>query len=491
VNQGNAHLVAFLDGCKDREVWIFGDLMLDEYVHGPVNRISPEAPVPVVRVESVEYRMGGAANVAGQVAALGARAVLAGPIGTDWAGEKLLDLCTRAGIETRCVVPMAGHRTTRKLRVLGQGQQLLRLDWEEPGACPGTDLIDILEKLGASSRPDAIILSDYAKGAITPATVTRMARVAAALGAKVLVDPKSADFASYRGADILTPNLAELSLAAGRRLDRGSLDDIATAARALMESAGLPAMVVTLSERGLMVLTADAGWHHVPPAVRRAVRDVTGAGDTVIATLATGLAAGASLPQAAEIANTAAGLAVREIGAVAIGADQIRHALGGQSGAKLLGRGMLASRADLWRKAGKRIVFANGCFDILHAGHLSLLQQAAELGDVLIVAINSDESVRRLKGPERPVVAEQDRARLVAALECVDAVTLFDEDTPLAALEAVRPDVLVKGQDYVGREVVGRELVEAGGGQVVLLPILAGRSSTSVVDKIRKVRSGS
>jgi D-beta-D-heptose 7-phosphate kinase/D-beta-D-heptose 1-phosphate adenosyltransferase len=484
VNRGDEPLLGVLDAFKGREIWVFGDLMLDEYVHGPVERISPEAPVPVVRVDSIEYRLGGAANVAGQVAALGAQAVLAGPIGSDWAGERLVELCGNAGIDTRCVVPLAERRTTRKLRVLGQGQQLLRMDWEESLACPPADLLHIIEILAATSRPGAIILSDYAKGAITPATVARMAEVATALGAKLLVDPKRADLAAYRGVDVLTPNLAELSLAAGRRLERENLDGIASAARALMDSAGLPAMVVTLSERGVMILESGAGWHHIP-AVRRAVRDVTGAGDTIIATIATGLAAGATLQQAAEIANTAAGLAVGEVGAVAIAAEEIRYALGGQSGAKLLSRDLLASRADLWRTAGKRIVFANGCFDILHAGHLSLLQQAANLGDILVVAMNSDASVRRLKGADRPVVGEHDRARLVAALECVDAVTLFDEDTPLATLEAVRPDVLVKGQDYAGREVVGRELVEAGGGRVVLLPILPGRSSTSVVEKIR------
>jgi D-beta-D-heptose 7-phosphate kinase/D-beta-D-heptose 1-phosphate adenosyltransferase len=489
VNRAGEPLLGVLDGFAGRSIWIFGDLMLDEYVHGPVERISPEAPVPVIRVDSTEYRPGGAANVAAQVAALGARAVLAGPVGEDWAGEKLVELCDRVGIDAHCVLPLAGRRTTRKLRVLGQGQQLLRMDWEESLACPPGELLQIIERLAATSKPDAIVLSDYAKGAVTPATVARMAEIAADLGARLLVDPKRADLGSYRGADVLTPNLAELSLAAGRRLERDDLEAIAAAARGLMDAAGLPAMVVTLSERGVMILEAGGEWHHIP-AVRRAVRDVTGAGDTVIATLATGLAAGATLQQAARIANVAAGLAVREVGAVAIATEGIRHALGGQSGAKLFERATLASRADLWRSAGKRIVLANGCFDILHAGHLSLLQQAADLGDILVVAMNSDASVRRLKGPQRPVVGEHDRARLVAALECVDAVTLFDEDTPLATLEAVRPDVLVKGQDYEGREVVGRELVEAGGGRVVLLPILPGRSSTSVVEKIRKAPSG-
>jgi D-beta-D-heptose 7-phosphate kinase/D-beta-D-heptose 1-phosphate adenosyltransferase len=484
-----ASLPAFLDACSGREVWVFGDLMLDEYVHGPVDRISPEAPVPVLRVAEVEQRMGGAANVAGQVAALGARAVLAGAVGDDQAGEQLRELGHRAGIDTRCVVPVGGRHTTRKLRVLGQGQQLIRLDWEETVPLSEETLLGIVAQLAEGRSPDAIVVSDYAKGTITPAVVAKLAEVARRVGCPLLADPKRADLGTYRGVGVLTPNLAELALAAGRRVDADDLEDVARVAAGLMESAGLPAMVVTLGERGALLLATGEEPQHIP-AVRRAVRDVTGAGDTMIAVLATTLAAGASLRQAAEIANTAAGLAVGEVGAVAIVAAEIRRALGGRFGGKILDRQSLAALADIWRTAGKRIVFANGCFDMLHAGHLSLLQQAAGLGDALVVAINSDASVRRLKGPDRPVTHEQDRARVVAGLECVDAVTVFEEDTPLETLAAVRPDVLVKGQDYTAREVVGRELVEAGGGRVVLLPLLPGRSSTSLVERIRGPKPG-
>jgi D-beta-D-heptose 7-phosphate kinase/D-beta-D-heptose 1-phosphate adenosyltransferase len=460
-------LPAFLDACAGREVWVFGDLMLDEYVHGPVDRISPEAPVPVLRVAEVEQRMGGAANVAGQVAALGARAVLAGAVGDDQAGEQLRELGYRAGIDTRCVVPVGGRHTTRKLRVLGQGQQLIRLDWEETVPLSEETLLGIVAQLAEGRSPDAIVVSDYAKGTITPAVVAKLAEVARRVGCPLLADPKRADLGTYRGVGVLTPNLAELALAAGRRVGADDLEDVGRVAAGLMQSEP----------------------QHIP-AVRRAVRDVTGAGDTMIAVLATTLAAGASLRQAAEIANTAAGLAVGEVGAVAIVAAEIRRALGGRFGGKILDRQSLAALADIWRTAGKRIVFANGCFDMLHAGHLSLLQQAAGLGDALVVAINSDASVRRLKGPDRPVTHEQDRARIVAGLECVDAVTVFEEDTPLETLAAVRPDVLVKGQDYTAREVVGRELVEAGGGHVVLLPLLPGRSSTSLVERIRGPKPG-
>jgi len=481
---GSRSLPELLDACSGRQVWVFGDLMLDEYVRGPVNRISPEAPVPVVRVEGVEYRMGGAANVAGQVAALGAHPVLAGAVGGDWAGERLKELGARAGIDTRCVTTIDDRHTTRKLRVLGQGQQLLRLDWEASEPLSEEALLGVVESLADGPDPEAIIVSDYAKGSVTPRVVARLAALAGRYGCPLLADPKRADLAAYHGVQVLTPNLAELSLAAGRHLDPGDLDEIGRAAGALLDAAGLPSMVVTLGERGVLVVVAGEAPAHIP-AVRRAVRDVTGAGDTMIAVLATAMAAGASLSQAAEIANTAAGLAVGEVGAVAIVTAEIRRALGGRFGGKIVDRRSLAALADIWRTAGKRVVFANGCFDMLHAGHLSLLQQAAGLGDALVVAINSDASVRRLKGPDRPVIHEQDRARVVAALECVDAVTVFDEDTPLETLAAVRPDVLVKGEDYAGRDVVGRELVEAAGGRVALLPLLPGRSSTSLVERIR------
>jgi D-beta-D-heptose 7-phosphate kinase/D-beta-D-heptose 1-phosphate adenosyltransferase len=262
---------------------------------------------------------------------------------------------------------------------------------------------------------------------------------------------------------------------------------VAQAARRFIHSAQLEAMVVTLSERGLLLVLADGSARRLP-AVRRAVSDVTGAGDTVVALLAATLAAGAELGQAAEIANVAAGLAVGEVGAVAIEPEQIRSALSDLPGGKILGREALALRAAGWRVAGKRVVFTNGCFDLLHAGHLSLLHQAAEQGDVLVLAINGDESVRRLKGPDRPIVPAADRAALLSALSCVDAVTIYDEDTPLETLRAVRPHVLVKGQDYSLEDVVGRELVESAGGRVVLVPLVAAKSTSALVEQIRRPR---
>jgi D-beta-D-heptose 7-phosphate kinase/D-beta-D-heptose 1-phosphate adenosyltransferase len=474
-------LLAALDRYSRLTVWVVGDLMLDEYVMGAVERVSPEAPVPVVRVRDTEHRLGGAANVARQVAALGAKVSLVGTIGTDAAGDDLLRLCATSGIDTRAVVRVAERRTTRKLRVLGHSQQLLRMDWEDSSPCDEILGARMLEALGTQT-PDAVILSDYAKGVLTPLLITAITGRAGK--APVVVDPKSRDFTRYRGATTVTPNLRELEAASGTSLDPTNTESVAAAARPLIAAAGLSSMVVTLSEHGMLVIPADGPPIPVPASPRE-VYDVTGAGDTAIAVLTLSLAAGTSLHDAAQLANAAAGVSVGQVGAVAVDADRIRSELTASPEAKVLSRAELAARAASWRIAGKRIVFTNGCYDLLHAGHLSLLHGAAKLGDVLVLAINSDASVRRLKGPERPLVPQAERAALLAALACVDAVTVFDEDTPLATIEAVRPHILVKGADYKAEQVVGREVVEANGGRVALVPLLAQKSTTALVDRIK------
>jgi D-beta-D-heptose 7-phosphate kinase/D-beta-D-heptose 1-phosphate adenosyltransferase len=477
-----AALLVTLNGYSGLNIWVIGDLMLDEYIMGAVDRISPEAPVPVVRVAATEHRLGGAANVARQVAALGAHITLAGLIGADAAGDDLLRLCKVAGIQTHAIARRADRRTTRKLRVLSHSQQLLRLDWEDAQPCPDAAAADMMRELARGAAPDAIILSDYAKGVLTPGFIATVMQSRA--GAPVIVDPKSRDFTRYRGATTVTPNLRELELAAQQTFDPANIAAIAAAARPLMAAAELDAMVVTMSERGMLVVPAR-GPEVAIPATRLDVFDVTGAGDTAIAVLALSLAAGASLLGAAQIANAAAGVSVGHVGAVAVDRDSIRNALCSLPDGKVLSREDLAARAMSWRLSGKRIVFTNGCFDLLHAGHLSLLNDAAKQGDVLVLAINSDASVRRLKGAERPLVPQAERASMLAALACVDAVTIFDEDTPLEALKSVRPHVLVKGADYRVEEVVGRELVEADGGRVALVPLLPEKSTSALVKRIR------
>jgi len=439
---GTSALLALPDRFAGLSIWVVGDLMIDEYVSGAVERISPEAPVPVVRAQGSEHRLGGAANVARQIATLGARVSVAGICGEDAAAEQLLRLCAGAGIDTRAVLRLPGRHTTRKLRVVSHSQQLLRLDWEDVQPCTAEVSAQLLTQLAASDPPDAIILSDYAKGVLTPETI---AGIRGARGAvPLVVDPKHRDFARYRGATTVTPNLHELEVAAGCSLDVADLAGIAAAARTLMASAGLESMVVTLGNHGMLVVPA-AGAETAVPAMRHDVYDVTGAGDTAIAVLTLALAARAPLMQAAQLANAAAGVSVTQVGAVAVSAASIRDALAAHPDGKLLSRHELAARAATWRTEGKRIVVTNGCFDLLHAGHLALLSQAAKQGDVLVLAINSDASVRRLKGPERPLVPQAERAALLAALTFVDAVTIFEEDTPLQVLEAVRPHVLVKG----------------------------------------------
>jgi D-beta-D-heptose 7-phosphate kinase/D-beta-D-heptose 1-phosphate adenosyltransferase len=475
-------LLTVLDRYPGMHVWVVGDLMLDEYVMGAVERISPEAPVPVVRVRDTEHRLGGAANVARQVAALGAEVSLAGVIGDDAAGEDFLRLCGASNINTRAVIRLPERRTTRKLRVLGHSQQLLRLDWEDLKPCAPQATVRMVSKLADGRRPDAIILSDYAKGVLTPETI---ASVTALRGSgPVVVDPKHRDFTRYRGATTITPNLRELEAAAAQALDPDDTEAIAAAARLLAQAAGLEAMVVTLGDRGMLVVPVE-GSNIAVPAIKRAVYDVTGAGDTAISVLTLSLAAGASLAEAAQLANAAAGVSVGQIGAVAVDAGSIRNALSARPDGKILTRDDLVARAATWRMAGKRIVFTNGCYDLLHAGHLSLLSQAAKLGDILVLAINSDASVRRLKGPERPLVPQEDRAAVLAALGFVDAVTIFDEDTPLEVLQSVRPHVLVKGGDYQLDQVVGREFIEANGGRVMLVPLTPEKSTTALVERIR------
>jgi D-beta-D-heptose 7-phosphate kinase / D-beta-D-heptose 1-phosphate adenosyltransferase len=470
--------------CGNVAITVVGDLMLDEYVYGSVERISPEAPVPIVRARSNEYRLGGAANVARQIAELGATVTLVGMVGDDAAGDTLRRLCKESGIATQSILTVGNRPTTRKLRILSQSQQLLRIDWEDYQPASDENCEAMLQWVRNAAPPDALIFSDYAKGVLTPALMTGLLQNPNPRVRTIVVDPKHRDFIRYHGAKILTPNLRELAAAADCAFDPDDLPSIAAAARAQIQKGRFESLVVTLGDRGMLIVSADCS-DVLIPALKRAVYDVTGAGDTATAVLTACLATGASVTTAARIANTAAGLAVGEIGAVAVPASRIVDALLGRPMNKLLSRAELQSRVILWRESGQRVVFTNGCFDLLHPGHLSLLNFAKSLGDVLVLAINSDAAVRRLKGPTRPVVSQHDRAALLGALECVDAVTIFDEDTPLETVRCVQPTILVKGQDYRMDEVVGRDIVEAAGGRVVLAPLLADYSTTSLLARAR------
>jgi D-beta-D-heptose 7-phosphate kinase/D-beta-D-heptose 1-phosphate adenosyltransferase len=461
---------------------VVGDLMLDQYWFGPTSRISPEAPVPVVKVTQSQARAGGAANVAVNLASLGAAVTLAGVVGRDASGAELRRVLRDRAIGLE-LVEAAGRPTITKLRVLSRNQQLIRLDTEEHYTAD--DARGLGEAVGRAMRGAAVcILSDYAKG--TLAHAQDYVRLARERHVPVLVDPKGTDFGRYRGATVMTPNLAEFEAVAGHPRDDADLVERARRLRAQLE---LTALVVTLGERGMVVVSADREPVFMNARARE-VFDVTGAGDTVIATLAAGLGAGMTLTDAAALSNVAAGIVVRKIGVASVTPSELRSELHHQG---LGGRGLLR-REDVGaviaeaRARGERIVMTNGCFDILHAGHVGYLEEARTRGDRLLVAVNDDDSVRRLKGSGRPVNTLDDRMAVLAGLAAVDWVVPFSEDTPAALIGEILPDVLVKGGDYRPEDIAGAPAVLAHGGRVEVLAFHEGRSTTRMLEAIRNSR---
>lgn len=462
------------------KVLVAGDLMLDQYWFGPTSRISPEAPVPVVKVTQSQARAGGAANVAVNLASLGARTTLAGVVGRDSNGQALRALLAERGIAAE-LVDSAARPTITKLRVLSRNQQLIRLDTEDAfGPEEARDLAALFARHVSGAA--VCILSDYAKGTLGDAT--SLVRACRDRKVPVLVDPKGTDFGRYRGATLLTPNLAEFEAIAGHPADDA---DLVARARRLRSDLELSALVVTLGERGMVVISPDRDPVFMPARARE-VFDVTGAGDTVIATLAAALGAGMTLPDAAALANVAAGIVVRKIGVASVTPSELRlelheHGLGGRG---LLRRDEARRVAEEARGRGERIVMTNGVFDILHAGHVAYLEEAKTRGDRLLVAVNDDDSVRRLKGPERPVNSLEDRMAVLAGLAAVDWVVPFSEDTPERLVGEVLPHVLVKGGDYRPEDIAGGSTVIANGGRVEVLSFREGRSTTRILEAIRR-----
>ena len=475
----NLRMQLTLPDFSQARVLVAGDLMLDRYWYGQTSRISPEAPVPVVHVGGTEERPGGAANVALNVAALQGHARVLGLTGDDTAADTLEQSLQAQGVG--CLLQrVAGHPTICKLRVLSRRQQLLRMDFEEPFAA-GDRAGLVAPFQAALSDTSVVILSDYAKGALTEASA--MIDAARSAGCRVLVDPKGTDFSRYRGADLVTPNLGEFEAVAGPCPDNATLEE---RARALMQELDFGALLVTRGEHGMSLVAADAEALHLP-AHAREVYDVTGAGDTVISVLGAALAAGAELPVATALANIAAGLVVAKVGTATVTQAELRHALHGLREADQgpVTDERLRELLEGARARGERIVFTNGCFDLLHAGHVAYLQQAREMGDRLIVAVNDDDSVARLKGPQRPVTPLQQRMEVLAALAAVDYVVPFGEDTPERLIRDIVPDVLVKGGDYDPDSIVGADVVRGNGGEVVVLDFVDGVSTTALVERIR------
>ena len=459
-------------------VVVAGDVMLDRYLFGSTGRISPEAPVPVVHVQQTDDRPGGAANVAVNLAALGVTTSLVGVVGKDEAAKALAVILGERGID--CAFAEADDRPTiTKTRVQSRGQQLIRLDEEKATAMPGDAVAAALD--GVIGGAGAVILSDYGKGAL--ADVQTMIRSCRDAGIPVLVDPKGADFGKYRGASLITPNQSEFEAVAGvARSD----EDLVERARAMMHELELDALLVTRSEKGMLLVEGDGEPLFLSTQARE-VYDVTGAGDTVIATLAAALASGQPLGAAAALANLAAGQVVRKIGVATVTPGELSAALHqrGQGGRGLVDLDTLLALVAESHDRGERVIMTNGCFDVLHAGHVAYLEEAKSLGDRLIVAVNDDDSVRRLKGETRPVNALEDRLLVLAGLAAVDWVVPFSEDTPARLIEAVLPDVLVKGGDYKPDEIVGAKDVLRNGGEVRVLAFRDGHSSSRIIDRLR------
>ena len=470
-----------------RRLLVVGDVMMDKYIWGEVGRISPEAPVPVVRALHQSQQPGGAANVAMNLARLGAQVVLAGFGGGD-ENEAALCACVEAEGIRPVLVTSEGYPTVTKLRILGGRQQMLRLDSERLGDRPA-EHYERLVKAVLAELPGChgLVLSDYAKGVLTAEVCHGLIEAAREAGIPVLVDPKSADFSRYRGANAICPNMGELD--AATRLTLGpnqlGLDELLVAAEGMVPAFGLDFLVATLSEKGIALVRAES--RVVFPAVARQVFDVSGAGDTVIAVLALSLASGLLPETAIQLANIAAGIVVGKVGTVPVEKHELLDALSPEfaldAAEKVVSREDLVRRVASWKANGERVSFTNGCFDLLHIGHITVLEQARRTGDRLIVAINSDASVCRLKGPTRPIVGEGERARVLAALACVDAVVVFDEATPLELIVAVRPDVLVKGGDYEVSTIVGASEVQSWGGQVRIVPTVEGHSTTRLIER--------
>ncbi|OGT31604.1 MAG: bifunctional heptose 7-phosphate kinase/heptose 1-phosphate adenyltransferase [Gammaproteobacteria bacterium RIFCSPHIGHO2_12_FULL_35_23] len=459
------------------KVLIVGDIMLDRYWSGPTSRISPEAPVPVVRVEQIEERPGGAGNVALNIAALGAKAVLLGAVGSDANGKTLKGRLTAAGVNCQLQV-LEDIPTVTKLRVLSRHQQLIRLDFEENLTAINRKQL-LAEYCAELAEADVVILSDYGKGTLTE--LTEFIRLANEAGVPTFVDPKNSDFSHYHGATMVTPNLHEFEAVVGPCKDEAELVHKAIK---LMDKHAIKYLLITRGEKGMTLIRPDKTEMHVP-SLAKEVFDVTGAGDTVIAAVATAFASGLAPAEAVKIANTAAGIAVSKLGAATVSIPELRRALlKEQNNSGVVNEEQLMLAVAEARAHHETVVMTNGCFDILHAGHVHYLNQAKTQGHRLIVAINDDASVARLKGPNRPINTIEKRMAVIAGLGSVDWVVPFADDTPERLIEKIKPDVLVKGGDYKPEEVVGADQVLAYGGLVKVLGLVEGLSTSSVIDKI-------
>ncbi|PON19685.1 D-glycero-beta-D-manno-heptose 1-phosphate adenylyltransferase [Candidatus Entotheonella serta] len=480
-------MIAVVERCFQAQrpkILVFGDVICDVYLHGTVNRISPEAPVPIFECGERRPVLGGAANVAANLQALGCEVYLVGVVGADAAAQEIRALLEKQGIASTWLVEDPLRPTTEKTRFVAP-QPMLRLDRETRQPLDG-EIAEMVVDVACALLPhvDGAICSDYLKGVCVPEVLKPVLDRAQEIGRPVMVDPKSRDFTCYRGATVVKPNRLEAERASGRVLDNEV--EVEAAGRWLCEQSQAKAVLVTRGPEGLSLIVPDRAPLHLPPHARE-VYDGTGAGDTVIATFTMAVLSGLDFADAARLANTAGGVVVGKMGTAVVTPAELRTACALEVAPelrKVLPRDELVRAVRQHRQTGERIVFTNGCFDLLHVGHVRYLQQARSLGDRLVLGLNDDASVRRLKGEMRPLIPQAERASVLAALACVDYVTIFSEDTPLELIECLRPDVLVKGGDYTPETVVGRDEVEAYGGEVVLVPFVEGISTTNIIDSV-------
>ena len=472
---------------RDMRALVIGDLMLDEYLWGKAERISPEAPVQVVDVTREDLRLGGAGNVVNNLVALGCQVAVCSVIGGDENGTHLRHAFTGKGVDLTGVFEDPLRRTSKKTRVIAANQQIVRIDRESKDEIAPEFEAKIIAFITAEAkRFNVILVSDYLKGVLTGKVLAALCATGRRLGIPVVVDPKGIDYAKYRGATILTPNRKEAEAASHMAIrDEAGLT---LAAEKLLRGLDLEAILITRSEEGMSLFRQDGATTHIP-TVAREVYDVTGAGDTVLSVLSLGLACGLQMAEAARVANVAAGIAVGKLGTSTVSPAEIIAEIGhghADSDAKIKNLDVLAAIIAGEKERGKRVVFTNGCFDLLHVGHVKYLQKARTFGDLLVVGLNSDASVRGLKGETRPLIGESERAHILAALDCVDYVVIFGEETPLRLIETLQPFVLVKGGDYTPERVVGKDLVESYGGRVELVTFVDGKSTTNIIEKIRQ-----
>lgn len=481
----NSDLLPYIDRLKSARVLCIGDVMLDHYVYGQVDRVSPEAPIPVLWIEREMRSLGGAGNVLRNLRALGAASSFISVVGNDDAGREIGRLVeAQDGAEAHVLV-QPQRTTTVKTRYIAGNQQLLRADRE--CAVPldpyiREDLLRLARELVADNS--VVVISDYAKGVLTEGMALEIIRAACEAGARVVVDPKGGDHIRYRGADLVKPNRRELAHATGMPV--ATDNDIVAASRALIERCGFRAVLASLGAEGSVLVSAD-GEVHIQRAEVREVYDVSGAGDSVVATVAAALSVGVSLADAARLANVAAGIVVGKVGTAVAYASELIAALNGRdlhAADKLVPRSHALGLVARWRRNGLRIGFTNGCFDLLHPGHVAMLGQAKAACDRLVVGLNSDASATRLKGPRRPIQSESERAAILASLAAVDLIVMFEEDTPIELIRDIRPQLLVKGEDYRLDEVVGAEFVKNAGGEVLLAKIVPGYSTTATIARL-------